>query len=50
VNWVLRKAATVSTPQMEVAEADGTWTITTSTTLKTMKLQFKVGHLLDVDC
>jgi hypothetical protein len=50
VNFLLRKAATVSTPEMEVTEADGTWTITTSTTLKTMQLKFKVEHLLLLTC
>jgi len=44
VNFLLRKAATVSTPTMEVTEADGTWTITTATTLKTMTLTFKLGE------
>merc|ERR1712117_775529 len=34
VNYLLRKAATVSTPVMEVSEEGGNWTIKTSTTLK----------------
>ena len=42
VNFLLRKAATVSTPVMEITEDAGTWTIKTSTTLKTMELKFKV--------
>ena len=42
VNFLLRKAATVSTPVMEVTEEGGVWTIKTSTTLKTMELKFKV--------
>ena len=42
VNFLLRKAATVSTPVMEVSEDAGAWTIKTSTTLKTMELKFKV--------
>ena len=42
VGLLLRKAATVSTPVMEVTEADGTWTIKTSTMLKSMELKFKV--------
>ena len=42
VNFLLRKAATVSTPVMEVSEDGGEWTIKTSTTLKTMELKFKV--------
>ena len=48
MNFLLRKAATVSTPTMEVTEADGTWTITTATTLKTMTLTFKVKPSLSV--
>ena len=43
VNFLLRKAATVSTPVMEISEEGGEWNITTSTTLKTMVLKFKVG-------
>ena len=39
---LLRKAATVSTPVMEVTEEEGTWNIKTSTILKTMELKFKV--------
>merc|ERR1712033_31534 len=44
VNFLLRKAATASTPVMEVSEEDGTWTIKTSTTLKSMELKFKIGE------
>ena len=46
MNFLLRKAATVSTPVMEVTEEGGVWTIKTSTTLKTMELKFKVKGLL----
>ena len=42
VSYLLRKAATVSTPTMEVSESNGVWTIKTSTTLKSMELKFKV--------
>ena len=42
VNFLLRKAATVSTPVCEIYEEDGGWMIKTSTTLKTMELKFKV--------
>ena len=42
VGMLLRKAATFSTPVMEITEADGTWSIKTSTTMKTMELKFKV--------
>merc|ERR1711935_1019426 len=47
VNFLLRKAATVSTPVMEVSEEGGAWTIKTSTTLKTMELKFKLGEEFD---
>ena len=62
VNFLLRKAATASTPSnlfslshkndivkrifspaCEITEEGGVWTIKTSTTLKTMQLQFKVS-------
>merc|ERR1712117_959710 len=41
VNFLLRKAATVSTP---VTEEGGNWTIKTSTTLKSMELKFKLDE------
>merc|ERR1712096_220772 len=47
VNFLLRKAATVSTPVMEVTEDGGVWTIKTSTILKTMELKFKLGEEFD---
>merc|ERR1712002_1010372 len=47
VNFLLRKAATVSTPVMEVTEEGGIWNIKTSTTLKTMELKFKLGEEFD---
>ena len=47
LNFILRKAATISTPQMEVTEEDGIWTITTSTMLKSMSLKFEVGKAFD---
>merc|ERR1711982_232640 len=47
VNFLLRKAATVSTPTLEVKEEGGVWTITTATTLKTMELKFKIGEEFD---
>merc|ERR1711874_539730 len=46
-NFLLRKAATVSTPQMDVTEDGGTWTIKTWATLKTMELKFKLGEEFD---
>merc|ERR1719319_1298978 len=47
VGFLLRKAATVSTPVMKISEDAGTWTITTSTTLKTMELKFKLDEEFD---
>merc|ERR1712098_544623 len=47
VNFLLRKAAPVSTPTLEVKEEGGVWTITTATTLKTMELKFKIGEEFD---
>merc|ERR1712121_368064 len=44
VTWLLRKAATASTPVMTVSEADGTWTFKTSTMVKSMELKFKIGE------
>merc|ERR1712215_456648 len=44
VNFLLRKAATASTPVMDITEDGGVWTIKTSTTLKTMELKFKLGE------
>ena len=46
---LLRKAATVSTPTMDVTEEGGTWTIKTSTTLKSMELKFKVFIVMILD-
>jgi len=47
VNYLLRKAATVSTPVMEVSEEGGNWVIKTSTTLKSMELKFKLDEEFD---
>ena len=44
MNFLMRKAATVSTPVMEVSLEGGVWTIKTSITLKSMELKFKVGE------
>ena len=43
VNFLLRKAATVSSPFMEVAKDGDVWTIKTSTSLKSMELKFEIG-------
>merc|ERR1711970_539469 len=47
VSFLLRKAATVSTPVLEITEEGGVWNIQTSTTLKTMELKFKLGEPFD---
>merc|ERR1711931_460566 len=47
VNFMLRKAATISTPVMEITNEGDIWTIKTSTTLKTMELKFKLGEKFD---
>merc|ERR1711862_267967 len=47
VNFLLRKAATVSTPVLEITEEGGVWNIKTSTTLKTMELKFKLNEEFD---
>merc|ERR1719411_794672 len=47
VSFLLRKAATVSTPAMDITEDAGTWSIKTSTTLKTMELKFKLNEEFD---
>jgi len=44
VGIVFRKAATISAPVMVVSENGGIWTLKTSTTLKTMELNFKLGE------
>ena len=46
VSYLLRKAATVSTPIVEITESNGVWSIKSSTTLKSMELKFKVKHSL----
>merc|ERR1712150_349888 len=47
VNFLLRKAATVSTPVCDIFEEGDGWNIKTSTTLKTMELKFKLGEPFD---
>jgi len=44
VNFLLRKAATASTPIMEVTKEGDVYTIKTSTVLKSMELKFKLGE------
>ena len=47
LNAVLRKAATASTPIMEITEKDGQWKIKSSTIMKTIELKFKVGEIFE---
>jgi len=47
VGFLLRKAATISTPVKTISEDDGTWSIKTATTLKSMDLKFKLGEEFD---
>merc|ERR1711915_169720 len=47
VHFLLRKAATASTPVVEISEEGGVWNIKQSTTLKTMELKFKLGEEFD---
>ena len=42
VNFMLRKAATISTPKMDITENDGKWKMVTSTTLKSYSLEFEL--------
>merc|ERR1712098_346171 len=47
VNFLLRKAATASTPVVEISEEGGVWNIKQSTTLKTIELKFKLDEEFD---
>ncbi len=45
VGFLLRKAATISTPVMVITQEDGgKWKIVTSTTLKSMEMTFVLGE------
>ena len=44
IGYILRKAAAISNPQMEVIEEHAMWTIRTSTILKTIELKFKLNE------
>lgn len=41
---MMRKAAGVQTPVVEIKEEDGTFTIRTETTFKTQEIKFKLGE------
>lgn len=43
VGFLLRKAATATTPVMEITESDGNWSMKTSTSMKAIELKFKLG-------
>ena len=47
VSYLLRKAALASTPQQEISELNGIWTIKTSTILKSVELKFKMDETFD---
>ena len=46
-SWLLRKAATASTPTVTISEEAGTWSIKTATTVKTMETKFKLDEKFD---
>jgi len=43
IGFMLRKAATSSTPTMDISKSGNEWTIVTSTTLKSMTIKFELG-------
>merc|ERR1712227_190925 len=47
VGFMYRKAATASTPTMTITKSGDKWTMETATTLKTMKIEFKLGEVFD---
>ncbi len=49
-SFLVRKAATASSPVMEIVDlGGGKWKITTSTTLKSMTIEFEFGKAWDED-
>ena len=44
---MLRKAAQVSNQILEITEVDGLWTFTTTTSIKAMAKQFRLGEEFD---
>ena len=44
---LMRKAATSSTPVMEITESGGKWRIQTKTTLKSTEINFEIGVPFD---
>merc|ERR1712226_1612018 len=49
INFMLRKAATISTPSMEITESGGKWKMKTSTSLTSVVLEFELGKEFDED-
>jgi len=47
VGYLFRKAATASTPTMTISKSGDNWKIETSTTLKSMAINFKLGEEFD---
>merc|ERR1712106_417130 len=47
VGYLMRKAATASTPTMDIINTGNNWKLVTATTLKTMTLEFEMElHLM----
>ena len=44
---LMRKAATSSTPTMEITESGGKWKVLTKTTLKSTEINFEVGKAFE---
>ena len=47
VGFMLRKAATASTPVMTITEAGGKWNMITKTTMKSSEISFELGKEFD---
>merc|ERR1712072_90345 len=47
LGMLMRKAATSSTPTMEITESGGKWKILTKTTLKSTEINFQIGVPFD---
>merc|ERR1711935_69507 len=47
VGYLMRKAATASTPTMDIINTGNNWKLVTATTLKTMTLEFEMGVTFD---
>jgi len=47
LGMLMRKAATSSTPTMEITESGGKWKVLTKTTLKSTEINFEVGKAFE---